>query len=218
MGYRTVAINQTIDESIFETEQKSNKKKKAQSTPVKIVPHDLFNLKEEFKNKLVILSRLTFLYSESAKTYLLAQCAGFKQFDIFAALPRGQAAFQFALAQLNADIITINSTCGYIKFSRKLYMQAIERGVHFEIRYVDLIIPKSRIIAIQNSHSFYVYGKSKVSYFDTIFILCNKNQLSLMFIIVRTLLSPVEPRIINLYGILMILSICILLNLLQNNC
>lgn len=48
--------------------------------------------------------------------------------------------------------------------NRKLYLQAVERDVHFEIQYTEILNPEQRKAAINNAHLFYVYGKSKVSY------------------------------------------------------
>ncbi|KAK0096675.1 hypothetical protein PV326_004754 [Microctonus aethiopoides] len=161
MGYKTVAINQVLDESVFETEQK--KKKKSQNEPPKIIiePYPVDDLKKKFATKLNILSRLTFIYTDPAKTYSMAQSNTLNKFDIYSVMPRGQVAFQFACAQLNADIITVNGSSTGLKFSRKLYSQAVERGLHFEIQYADLISPATRKTAIHYSHLFHIFGKSK---------------------------------------------------------
>lgn len=47
--------------------------------------------------------------------------------------------------------------------NRKLYQQAVERGLCFEIQYADLLEPETRKAAIYHSHLFYTYGKSRVS-------------------------------------------------------
>ncbi|XP_015112447.1 ribonuclease P protein subunit p30 [Diachasma alloeum] len=165
MGYRTVAINQTLDESALEVEKK--KKKKGEKTENKdplatvINPFDVEDIKNEFKKKLCILSRLTFTFADTAKTYTLGQSTGLKKFDLYGVMPKNQAALQFACSQVNVDIVTINSSSGSFKFTRKLYLQAVERGVHFEIRYADVIERSTRKSAIHYSHLFHVYGKSR---------------------------------------------------------
>ncbi|XP_063983417.1 ribonuclease P protein subunit p30 [Diachasmimorpha longicaudata] len=165
MGYRTVAINQPLDESALEVEKKKKKKgEKAENTdPLATVvnPFDVEDVKKEFKGKLSILSRLTFTFSDTAKTYTLGQSNGLKKFDLYGVMPKNQAALQFACSQLNVDIVTINSTSGSFKFTRKLYLQAVERGVHFEVRYADAIERSTRKTAIHYAHLFYVYGKSR---------------------------------------------------------
>jgi len=47
--------------------------------------------------------------------------------------------------------------------NRKLYRQAVGRGLCFEIQYADLLNEKTRITTIHYSHLFYMYYKSKVS-------------------------------------------------------
>lgn len=58
--------------------------------------------------------------------------------------------------------------------NRKLYLQAVERDIHFEIQYADVLNPEQRKVAIHHSHLFYVYGKSRVGYIYVyiIFSLC----------------------------------------------
>ncbi|XP_011299334.1 ribonuclease P protein subunit p30 [Fopius arisanus] len=165
MGYRTIAINQSLDESALEVVKKKKKKGESADTndPLAAVinPVDIEALRDQFKDKLCILSRLTFTFTDTAKTYTLCQAASFKKFHLFAVMPKNQAALQFACSQLNVDIVTINSSNSSFKFTRKLYLQAVDRGVHFEVRYADVIDRTTRKMAIQYSHLFHVYGKSK---------------------------------------------------------
>lgn len=49
-----------------------------------------------------------------------------------------------------------------IKFSRKLYMVAVAKNIHFEITYAPAIIDStSRKNIISKSHRYHAYGKSK---------------------------------------------------------
>ncbi|XP_024946861.1 ribonuclease P protein subunit p30 isoform X2 [Cephus cinctus] len=156
VGYETVALNQTVEEEIF---QSSKKKKKSESKGVQCFlpyPVDIQDLVEEFVGRLRIFSRLTFVYSDPAKTHMLGQSQSLKHYNLYAVVPKTQAAFQ-----LNADIITLNTSCSGLKLSKKLYSQAIERGINFEIRYADLIKPATRKSTIYYSHFFYTFGKSK---------------------------------------------------------
>lgn len=164
MGYETVAVNQTLDESIFDNEKK--KKKKGTDGEIKSAlpePLDLTELRNEFANKLTILSRITFLFGDSSKIHTLAQSQILKKYDLFGVVPKTQAALQFACSQSNADVVTIKSAYSGLKFNRKLYLQAVERGVHFEIQYADILNESTRKYALHYSHLFYIFGKSRVS-------------------------------------------------------
>ncbi|XP_047355772.1 ribonuclease P protein subunit p30 [Vespa velutina] len=163
MGFRTVAINQTIDDSIFDTDKKKKKKKSENNESSIMVPNplDIDDLVKEFKDKLRIFNRLTFIYSDPLKTHILNHCNSLKKFHLYSVIPKTKAALQFACSQLNADIITINASCTEFKMNRKLYLQAVERDVHFEIQYTDILNPEQRKVSIHYAHLFYVYGKSK---------------------------------------------------------
>lgn len=163
MGFRTVAINQTIDDSIFDTEKKKKKKLDNSKTSSSVIPDplDIDELIKEYEGKLRIFSRLTFMYSDPAKTHILNHCNNLKKFHLYSVIPKTQVAFQFACSQLNTDLITLNASCTGFKMNRKLYLQAIERDIHFEIQYADILNPESRKAAIHQAHLFYIYGKSR---------------------------------------------------------
>lgn len=72
MGYRTVALNQTVNESAMS----NDKKKKQETKPVTSVvpdPIDVSELNEKWKGKLRILNRITFICSSSAKAHTVVQ-------------------------------------------------------------------------------------------------------------------------------------------------
>jgi len=72
VGYRTVALNQTVNESAMD----SDKKKKEETKLVTSVvpdPIDVSKLNEKWKGKLNILNRLTFICSNSIKAHTLVQ-------------------------------------------------------------------------------------------------------------------------------------------------
>ncbi|KAL2728718.1 ribonuclease P protein subunit p30 [Vespula squamosa] len=169
MGFRSVAINQTIDDSIFDTDKKK-KKKNNESSIIIPNPLDVDDLVKEFEGKLRIFNRLTFIYSDPLKTHALVNiifsrfqnhCSNFKKFHLYSVVPKTKAALQFACSQLNTDLITINASCTGFKMNRKLYLQAVEKDIHFEIQYADILNPEQRKVAIHHSHLFYVYGKSR---------------------------------------------------------
>lgn len=159
LGYRSVAINQIIDESTFETKKK--RKKCDDDSRTFLNPIDVDDLVKEFKGKLNIFNRITFAFSDEEKTRLLNQWNVLKKFHVYSVIPKTSEALQFACSQLNTDIITLNASSTQFKMTKKLYMQALDRDIRFEIQYTDVINQESRQLAIHQAHLFYVYGKSK---------------------------------------------------------
>ncbi|XP_071869605.1 ribonuclease P protein subunit Rpp30 [Bombus fervidus] len=162
-GFKTVAINTNIDESVLGTEKKRKKKGSDSETSQGIVLEtiDIGSIKKEFDGRLRIFSRITFFCSDFAKTHIVNHCSSLKKFDLYAFAPKTQSALQFACTQLNADIITLRSNSISFKLNKKLYDQAIERGIHFEVQYADLLNVESRRNTIHYCHLFHTYGKSK---------------------------------------------------------
>lgn len=201
MGYETVAINQTVDDSIFDNEKKKKKKSQDSDAAKNAVPEplDLTDIKAEFEKKLNILSRITFTFGDVSKVHTLGQSHVLKKYDLYAVVPKTQAAFQFACSQLNADIVTLKSSNLGLKFTRKLYLQAVERGLHFEIQYSDVIRQSTRKYALHYSHLYHIFGKSKVSCIliihDLHLLLSIKLSLTqVYFYIYRTLLCLAAPQ------------------------
>ncbi|KAL0126195.1 hypothetical protein PUN28_004964 [Cardiocondyla obscurior] len=150
MGYRTVALNQTLHESAMDTE----KKKKQKNQTINIVPDpvDISRLNEKWKGKLCVLNRITFICSSSTKAHTLTQCANFKKYDIFALVPTKQDILEFACSQIKADLITIKPEIFGIRINRKVYRQAIARDLYFEIQYADLLRQDTRVAALHHSY------------------------------------------------------------------
>ena len=162
-GFKTVAVNTDIDESVLSTDKKKKKKRNEGEPQQSIIPDaiDIEAIKKDFAGKLKIFNRITFLCSDPAKTHTLNHCTSLKKYDLYAIAPKTQNALQFACTQLNADIITLKSHSVTFKLNKKLYEQAVERGMHFEIQYTDLLDVESRKLSIHYSHLFHTYGKSK---------------------------------------------------------
>ncbi|XP_032662629.1 ribonuclease P protein subunit p30 [Odontomachus brunneus] len=163
MGYRTIALNQNVNENVFNTDKKKRKRNEENKELPSMMPDpiDVSKLNEEFEGKLCILNRITFICSDSIKTHTLAHCANLKKYNLYAIMPISQAMLQFACTQINADLITIRPSVSNLKLNRKLYQQAVERGLSFEIQYANILEPETRKMAIYYSHLFYTYGKSK---------------------------------------------------------
>lgn len=72
MGYRTVALNQTVNESAMDNDKKKKQETKLMTSAVPD-PIDVSKLNEKWKGKLCILNRITFICSNSAKAHTLVQ-------------------------------------------------------------------------------------------------------------------------------------------------
>lgn len=76
-GYKTVAVNQNIDETIFGNQDGNEKKRKKKinenDTEITVIPEpvEIEDLVQEFKGKLNILNRITFSFSNQDKTKFL---------------------------------------------------------------------------------------------------------------------------------------------------
>ncbi|XP_043516421.1 ribonuclease P protein subunit p30 isoform X1 [Frieseomelitta varia] len=162
-GFKTIAINTDIDESVLGTNKKKKKKSGDSEISQGIVFEtiDIENIRKEFDGRLKIFNRITFFCSDFAKTHILNHCSSLKKYDLYAFAPRTQNALQCACTHLNADIITLRPNLVSFKLNKKLYDQAIERGIHFEIQYTDLLNVEFRKTTIHYSHLFHTYGKSK---------------------------------------------------------
>ncbi|XP_011052753.1 PREDICTED: ribonuclease P protein subunit p30 isoform X1 [Acromyrmex echinatior] len=159
MGYRTVALNQTVNESAMDSDKKKKDETK-QVTSVVPDPIDVSKLNEKWKGKLSILNRLTFICSSSIKAHTLAQCPNLRKYDIYALVPTKQDILEFACQTIKVDLITIKPEISGIKINRKVYRQAIARDLYFEIQYVDLLRPETRVAAL---HRAYQLQMSRVS-------------------------------------------------------
>ncbi|KYN19591.1 Ribonuclease P protein subunit drpp30 [Trachymyrmex cornetzi] len=120
MGYRTVALNHTVNESAMD----SDKKKKDETKQVTSVVPDPID----------------------------AQCPNLRKYDIYALVPTKQDMLEFACQTVKVDLITIKPEISGIKINRKVYRQAIARDLYFEIQYVDLLRPETRVAALHRSY------------------------------------------------------------------
>lgn len=73
VGYRTIALNQIVNESVFNTDKKKRKRTGENKELPSMVPDpiNVSELNDEFKGKLCILNRITFVCSDSVKTHTL---------------------------------------------------------------------------------------------------------------------------------------------------
>ncbi|XP_014607783.1 PREDICTED: uncharacterized protein LOC106788753 isoform X2 [Polistes canadensis] len=104
LGYRSVAINQIIDESTFETKKK--RKKCDDDSRTFLNPIDVDDLVKEFEGKLNIFNRITFAFSDEEKTRLLNQWNVLKKFHVYSVIPKTSEALQNVIISSGANKVT----------------------------------------------------------------------------------------------------------------
>ncbi|XP_026755571.2 ribonuclease P protein subunit p30 [Galleria mellonella] len=162
LGFNTIAINTLVEETGDEPKKKKKKgdmKEKKDSIPSPIeIPKEV-----QANTKLNILQRLTIEFSDSSIAHKMNQSENLKKYDIIAVIPKTLQAFQYACGTMDIDVITFEPECRIpFKMSRKLYRQAIERGIFFELMYSPAIRDStSRKNIISTAHMYHAIGKSK---------------------------------------------------------
>lgn len=161
-GYNTVAFNTHIDDASEEPKKRNRKgesREKKDFVPPPInIPKDVLN-----SSKLNILQRVTIEFSDSSVAHKLNQSLNLKKYDIIAVIPKTLHAFQYACGSMDIDLITFEPESKFpFKITRKLYLQAVERGIFFEIMYAPALrgstARKNIICAAQ---IYYTMGKSR---------------------------------------------------------
>ncbi|XP_053603533.1 ribonuclease P protein subunit p30 [Plodia interpunctella] len=162
LGYHTITINSYVEEATDEPKKKKKKgdlkeKKDAMPAPLEI-PQELSRT-----SKLNILQRITIEFSDSSIAHKMNQSENLKKFDIIAVVPKTLQAFQYACGTMDVDVITFDpQTRIPFKISRKLYRQAVERGLFFELMYAQAIRDSTaRKNIISTAHTYHAIGKSK---------------------------------------------------------
>ncbi|XP_046437836.1 ribonuclease P protein subunit p30-like [Daphnia pulex] len=104
------------------------------------------------------------MLSDPVNTQKLIQSGNTKKSDLIAVCPTTTAAFLHAAANMDIDIITYHptETKELLRFTRKHYRQATDRGIFFEIPYSHMLRDSSnRKKIIQISHLYHTVGKSR---------------------------------------------------------
>jgi len=170
LGYSAIAINTVIQEDFLITAKKKGKKKDALEEVKEIPPPPTIPFTEQelsamrvHGNSVKILQRLTVTLSDPSNTQKLIRSVNAKQYDLLAVLPTTSAAFQHAATNMDIDIITYDpDAVTELRFNRKQYRQATDRGIFFEIPYSAMLRDSSlRKKIIHMSHLFHSIGKSK---------------------------------------------------------
>lgn len=161
-GFHTIAINTLIEEA---SEEPKKKKKKGECKEKKdFIPPPVVINEEITKNtKLNILQRVTIEFSDSSISHKFNQSENLKKYDIIAVIPKTLQAYQYACGTLDVDVITFEPESRIpFKISRKLYRQAVERGIFFELMYSPAIKDStSRKNVISTAHIYHAVGRSK---------------------------------------------------------
>ncbi|XP_013102868.2 ribonuclease P protein subunit p30 [Stomoxys calcitrans] len=155
LGYGTIAIEQVFDHS-----KKENVKRSSDIFPE---PVNIEWLKDEYKNKLKILQRLTIIYVDAAVAHAMGNSLNLKKYNLVAGQPKTDAALTHCCTTFNGDIVTFDAQAGgRIFVNRKAYQVAVKKGVFFEIKYSPLITDSNfRKDMIKIAHNYFVKGKSK---------------------------------------------------------
>ncbi|XP_063234642.1 ribonuclease P protein subunit p30 isoform X1 [Bacillus rossius redtenbacheri] len=162
--FEVVALNRVLDESVFEGDKKKKKKKgEPRDTPDLVPPPlQLGDLREAFREKLTILQRLTFTFTDNLQAHKVIQSENVKKYDLLAVIPTTETAFQHVCTTLEADIVSFDPVNKPVWCPRKLYNLASERGLFFELMYAPAILDTtSRRNIIQTAHGYHSCGKSK---------------------------------------------------------
>lgn len=162
LGFNTIALNSHVEETSDEPKKKKKKgeiKEKKDFIPAPVViPKEITD-----SINLNILQRVTIEVSGTSSSFKLSLSENIKKYDIIAVIPKTLQAFQFVCNTLDVDIITFEpETQLPFKISRKLYRQAIEKGMFFELMYTPAIRDStSRKNIISTAHIYHAVGKSK---------------------------------------------------------
>ncbi|KAL4711724.1 hypothetical protein ACJJTC_003491 [Scirpophaga incertulas] len=161
-GYNTIAINTIVEEGSDEPKKKKKKgdckEKKDYIPPPVEIPSNV-----QDSVSLNILQRVTIEFSDSGIAHKINQSDNIKKYDIIAVIPKTLQAFQYACGSMDIDIITFEPESRIsFKVSRKLYRQAIDRGIFFEIMYAPAIKDSTcRKNIISTAHVYHAVGRSK---------------------------------------------------------
>ncbi|XP_049802750.1 uncharacterized protein LOC126237033 isoform X2 [Schistocerca nitens] len=94
-GYKTVALNYEIEDLGSDTKKKKKKKGEIREvTDIVPEPLEISALVKEFGDKLTLVHRLTFPFSDQQQFHMLNQSKNLKKYKILAAVPKTQSAFQ----------------------------------------------------------------------------------------------------------------------------
>uniref|UniRef100_A0A146KR35 Ribonuclease P protein subunit p30 n=1 Tax=Lygus hesperus TaxID=30085 RepID=A0A146KR35_LYGHE len=155
---RNVAFNQVVD---F-TDLDEKKKKKGEKSEDLLPEPIRVTVPKKYEGRVTVLHRLTLKFTDVSQWYRIMKSPNFKKYHIIAVSPQTQPALQHMCTSNEIDIITFEPENKVPwKISRKLYKQAVERMIFFELPYVPAIMDSScRKNTIFLSHAYFTTGKS----------------------------------------------------------
>ncbi|XP_063902939.1 ribonuclease P protein subunit p30 [Zophobas morio] len=161
-GYRTIAINQTIDGN--DLDQKKKKKKGEPREPqLDPVPEPYVPSIIPGCENLKIFNRLTIVFAGQEVLHKITKSPNYKKYHIVGVLPTTLQATLFVCSSFDADIFCFNpENKNHVKRNRKMYKQLVDRGYHFELPYGPAIEDTTkRKNIIHTAHLYHTFIKSK---------------------------------------------------------
>lgn len=128
---------------------------------------DLTAFRDELKNRLQLLNRLTIIYQEPIVTHTMNTSANLKRYHLVAGAPRTEAAMQHCCSTFAGDIVARCETepgAGYkmLHISHKYFQLALRRGLCFEIKYAPAIVDSNiRRDMLTIGHQYAAQRKAK---------------------------------------------------------
>lgn len=183
LGYSTLALNVHVNQKdlVTKNNKQQQQSKKADGKPVLFdfpEPPSLsfLNSSEKAGNGSkapLVLTRLTLTFHNNDFLTIYNNSKSAKSFDILALRPTSTAALQNLLkAGFRADIISFDpeESTGQderdkydgVRWTRKLYMECVEKHMFFEILYGPCIRDQeARLRSIRQAHVYHAVGRSK---------------------------------------------------------
>lgn len=172
-GYKTIAVNQLIEDKIIEPKKKKKKGEPRETQDIVPQPYNVAKLQELASNfgyyDFKVLNRLTVSFASQDVFHKITKSPNYKKYDLVACAPTTNQALMFTCNTFEADIFTFNPENKFnLRLSRKTYNQLIERGYHFELLYSPAVEDSSkRKNLIHASHLYHSLGKSRNIFFSS---------------------------------------------------
>ncbi|CAG9863082.1 unnamed protein product [Phyllotreta striolata] len=173
-GYRTIAINQSINDDNLGAQKKSkgsNKKVKNSEVPPPIDLSPLIETVDKLNLRgFQIFNRLTITYSNSETFNKFIKSNHYKKYHLIAIIPTTPEAHNYACSSaVEADIYSYNPENKFTaRLTRKMYNKIVQHGYYFELQYSHAIEDSTkRKNLIHVSHMYHSTGKSKNVFFSS---------------------------------------------------
>lgn len=172
LGYTTVALNTEVNQSQFITRKEKGKKEQGGNmlldfpapTQLSLEPSD-YPLLAGQGLKPTILNRLTINMTNNDFMIAYNKSSIAKQYDLLAiSCSSSPGLLALLKSSFRFDIICFqpDSVVSGVKWTRKLYVECLERNVHFELNYAPMIrssVDRRRVIS--QAHTYQAVGRSR---------------------------------------------------------